>query len=116
MAFAVPLLAFAATVLGRRRPLAAALWSLPLLLVKEYLGLTVAAVGLLIAWQARQDQRTPLPGLALAAVGVAATTLTLLVVLPGSTPAADSTTGSSSTAAAGTPRSGPYPCGSAGRR
>ncbi|MEV7027653.1 DUF2079 domain-containing protein, partial [Kitasatospora sp. NPDC093558] len=51
IAFAVPLLAFTVTALGRRRPLAAGLWSLPLLLVKEDLGLTVAAVGALIAWQ-----------------------------------------------------------------
>ncbi|GAB7183914.1 DUF2079 domain-containing protein [Kitasatospora sp. Ki12] len=86
IAFAVPLLAFAATALGRRRPLAAALWSLPLLLVKEDLGLTVAAVGLLIAWQARQDRRAPLPGLALAALGLAATALTVLVVLPAFNP------------------------------
>ncbi|MFF7994497.1 DUF2079 domain-containing protein [Kitasatospora xanthocidica] len=86
IAFAVPLLAFAATALGRRRPLAAALWSLPLLLVKEDLGLTVAAVGLLIACQARQDRRAPLPGLALAALGVAATALTVLVVLPAFNP------------------------------
>ncbi|MFJ2581666.1 DUF2079 domain-containing protein [Kitasatospora aureofaciens] len=82
IAFAVPLLAFAATALGRRRPLAAALWSLPLLLVKEDLGLTVAAVGALIAWQAREDRRSLLPGLALAAVGLAATAITVLVVLP----------------------------------
>ncbi|MFJ6618636.1 DUF2079 domain-containing protein [Kitasatospora sp. NPDC091335] len=83
IAFAVPLLAFAATALGRRRPLAAALWSLPLLLVKEDLGLTVAAVGVLIAWQAgRERRRSPLPGLALAGVGLAATALTVLVVLP----------------------------------
>ncbi|MER7580601.1 DUF2079 domain-containing protein [Kitasatospora sp. NPDC097691] len=86
IAFAVPLLAFAATALGRRRPLAAALWSLPLLLVKEDLGLTVAAVGLLIAWQARQTGRTPLPGIALAAVGLAATAVTVLVVLPAFNP------------------------------
>ncbi|MFJ9844434.1 DUF2079 domain-containing protein [Kitasatospora sp. NPDC101155] len=86
IAFAVPLLAFAATALGRRRPLAAALWSLPLLLVKEDLGLTVGAVGLLLAWQARQDRRSPLPGFALAAVGVAAAALTLLVVLPAFNP------------------------------
>ncbi|MFJ2863379.1 DUF2079 domain-containing protein [Kitasatospora sp. NPDC087314] len=86
IAFAVPLLAFAATALGRRRHLTAALWSLPLLLVKEDLGLTVAAVGLLIAWQSRQDRRSPLPGLALAGVGVTATTLTMLVVLPSFNP------------------------------
>ncbi|MFF4925398.1 DUF2079 domain-containing protein [Kitasatospora sp. NPDC001261] len=87
IAFAVPLIAFAATALGRRRPLAAALWSLPLLLVKEDLGLTVAAVGVLIAWQARRERHSsPLPGLALAAVGLAATALTVLVVLPAFNP------------------------------
>lgn len=53
------------------RPLAAALWALPLLLVKEDLGLTVAAFGLLIAWRARRERRTPVPGLVLAGVGVA---------------------------------------------
>lgn len=86
IAFAVPLLAFAVTALGRRRPLAAALWSLPLLLVKEDLGLTVAVVGALIAWQARQDGRSPVPGLVLAAAGLAATALTVLVVLPSFNP------------------------------
>ncbi|MFE4514970.1 DUF2079 domain-containing protein [Kitasatospora sp. NPDC056783] len=87
IAFAVPLLAFAATALGRRRPLAAALWSLPLVLVKEDLGLTVAAVGVLIAWQARRERRrSPLPGLALAAFGLTATVLTVLVVLPAFNP------------------------------
>ncbi|MFD8086888.1 DUF2079 domain-containing protein [Kitasatospora sp. NPDC059722] len=86
IAFAVPLLAFAVTALGQRRPLAAALWSLPLLLVKEDLGLTVAAVGALIAWQARQDHRSPAPGLALAAAGLAATALTVLVILPSFNP------------------------------
>ncbi|MER5863141.1 DUF2079 domain-containing protein [Kitasatospora sp. NPDC002040] len=86
IAFAVPLLAFAATALGQRRPLAAALWSLPLLLVKEDLGLTVAAFGGLIAWQARRDGRGPGPGLALAAAGVAGTLLTVLVLLPAFNP------------------------------
>ncbi|BAJ25973.1 hypothetical protein KSE_01220 [Kitasatospora setae KM-6054] len=86
IAFAVPLLAFAATALGRRRPLAAALWALPLLLVKEDLGLTVAAFGLLIAWRARRERRTPVPGLVLAGVGVAAAALIVLVVLPSFNP------------------------------
>nr|WP_280921411.1 DUF2079 domain-containing protein [Streptomyces novaecaesareae] len=49
MAFAVPLLAFSLTALGDGRPRAAAYWALPLLLVKEDLGLTVAVIGLLIA-------------------------------------------------------------------
>ncbi|MGW2250800.1 DUF2079 domain-containing protein [Kitasatospora sp. NPDC001660] len=89
IAFAVPLLAFTATALGRRRPLAAALWSLPLLLVKEDLGLTVAVVGAIAAWQARQGRRSPVPGLALAATGLAATAVTVLVILPSFNPAGD---------------------------
>ncbi|AUG75073.1 hypothetical protein CFP65_0089 [Kitasatospora sp. MMS16-BH015] len=43
--FAVPLLAFAAEALAARRWRAAVLWALPLVLVKEDLGLTVAALG-----------------------------------------------------------------------
>ncbi|MGW3078250.1 DUF2079 domain-containing protein [Kitasatospora sp. NPDC001132] len=116
IAFAVPLLAFAVTALGRRRPLAAALWSLPLPLVKEDLGLTVAAVGVLIAWQARRERhRSPLPGLAFAALGLVATALTVLVVLPAFNLEGASTTGGSWTAA-GSPPSGGCRCGSVGRR
>jgi len=44
VAVAVPLLALAATALLERRDRAAALWSLPLLLVKEDMGATVLAV------------------------------------------------------------------------
>ncbi|GHF15339.1 DUF2079 domain-containing protein [Streptomyces griseoluteus] len=46
--FALPLLAFVLRALLRQRWRAAALWSLPLVLVKEDLGVTVAAIGLYI--------------------------------------------------------------------
>ncbi|MFE3883439.1 DUF2079 domain-containing protein [Streptomyces lydicus] len=55
--FAVPLLAFSVTALGQRRWGAAAAWALPLLLVKEDLGLTLAAIGGYIAWQGRREWR-----------------------------------------------------------
>ncbi|MGK4580121.1 DUF2079 domain-containing protein [Kitasatospora sp. HPMI-4] len=48
VAFAVPLLACSLSALGSGRPRAAAYWALPLLLVKEDLGVTVAVIGLLI--------------------------------------------------------------------
>jgi len=48
IAFAVPLLAFSLSALVRRHPRAAALWALPLVLVKEDQGLTVAAIGLVM--------------------------------------------------------------------
>src|SRR5581483_6322173 len=51
VAFAVPLIAFAVEALGERRGRAAVAWGLPLLLVKEDLGLTVAAIGCLVAWR-----------------------------------------------------------------
>ncbi|WP_063857243.1 MULTISPECIES: DUF2079 domain-containing protein [unclassified Kitasatospora] len=86
IAFAVPLLAFAATALGRGRRTAALLWSLPLLLVKEDLGLTVAAIGALAAVQARRAGGSARPGVALAVGGVAATLLTVLVLLPAFNP------------------------------
>ncbi|MFF7179473.1 DUF2079 domain-containing protein [Streptomyces sp. NPDC008121] len=49
IALAVPLLAFSLEALGRRRWGAAVAWAAPLLLVKEDLGLTLAAIGLYIA-------------------------------------------------------------------
>jgi uncharacterized membrane protein len=49
IAFAVPLLACSLSALVRRRVRAAALWALPLVLVKEDQGLTVAAIGLVMA-------------------------------------------------------------------
>ncbi|MFC1421472.1 DUF2079 domain-containing protein [Streptacidiphilus cavernicola] len=107
IAFAVPLLAFAATALGHRRWRAATLWSLPLLLVKEDQGLTVAAVGGYIAWQgwkagggrqagrreqggreqgARERSGLRWWGLGLAVVGLAGTAVEVLVLLPAMNP------------------------------
>ena len=48
IALAVPLLAFALSALVRRRPLAVIGWALPLVLVKEDQGFTVAAIGVLL--------------------------------------------------------------------
>ncbi|MCX4749361.1 DUF2079 domain-containing protein [Kitasatospora sp. NBC_01287] len=75
--FAVPLLAFAVEAAGRERWRAAACWALPLLLVKEDLGLTVAMLGLYIAW--RGPRRL---GVALAVVGVLGTLLEMFVLIP----------------------------------
>ncbi|MFK4103649.1 DUF2079 domain-containing protein [Streptomyces sp. NPDC019531] len=80
--FAVPLLAFSLTALGRGRPRAAALWALPLLLVKEDLGLTAAVVGLLIA-RGTAHRRT---GIAVSAAGVLGSALETLVVIPAFSP------------------------------
>ncbi|AXE22761.1 hypothetical protein C0216_04250 [Streptomyces globosus] len=83
-AFAVPLLACSLAALGQDRLRAAALWALPLLLVKEDMGATVAAIGLLIAWRGGPGRRRL--GLATAAAGAAWTLLAVLVVLPALNP------------------------------
>ncbi|MFJ8749837.1 DUF2079 domain-containing protein [Streptomyces sp. NPDC102441] len=77
IAFAVPLLALVCRALLMQRWRAAVLWSLPLVLVKEDLGVTVAVVGLLLALYGRRLQ-----GLLLAAFGVFAFALTVLVLIP----------------------------------
>lgn len=81
VAFAVPLVSFSLCALGQGRPRAAALWALPLLLVKEDLGLTVAVIGVLIAWRGRRRL-----GLATAVAGVVGTVLEVLVVIPAFNP------------------------------
>ncbi|MFB6522851.1 DUF2079 domain-containing protein [Streptomyces sp. NPDC056401] len=77
-AFALPLLTLSLTALGGGRLRAAAYWALPLLLVKEDLGLTVAAIGLVIAWRGGRGGRRL--GLLTAAAGVVGTGLALLVL------------------------------------
>ncbi len=78
IAFAVPLLAFSLSALGQGRYAQAAAWALPLVLVKEDLGVTaVAVIGALIAWRGPR-----LLGIVTAALGVAASILEVLVVLP----------------------------------
>ncbi|MEU9010441.1 DUF2079 domain-containing protein [Streptomyces sp. NPDC048479] len=81
VAFAVPLLAFSLTALGSDRLRAAAYWALPLLLVKEDLGLTVAMIGLVIA--RRGDRKL---GIITASAGLAGSLLALLVFLPAANP------------------------------
>jgi len=82
VAFAVPLIAFSLTALGNRRWRAAALWALPLVLVKEDLGLTAAAIGGLIAWNGPRRL-----GLGLAAFGVTASAVEMFWILPAMNPA-----------------------------
>ncbi|MFF2950537.1 DUF2079 domain-containing protein [Kitasatospora sp. NPDC057965] len=89
IAFAVPLLAFAATALGRGRLVAAVLWALPLVLVKEDLGLTVAAVGVLVFRRAPRGGGIRALGFGAALFGLGATALTMLVVLPSFNPGGD---------------------------
>jgi uncharacterized membrane protein len=77
VAFAAPLMAFAGEAYLRRRPRLVAVWSLPLLLVKEDLGITLAAIGvvLMIAGARRV-------GIWLTGVGVGGFLLVLFVVIP----------------------------------
>lgn len=82
VAFGVPLLAFSATALGRGKPHAAIFWALPLLLVKEDLGFTVAAVGLLAATRGAK-----VSGLIAAFVGIAGSILEVKVLIPAANPA-----------------------------
>lgn len=55
-ALAVPLLAFGVVALLNRQATAAALWLAPLVFVKEDLGLTVAALGVIGAWMLRDTR------------------------------------------------------------
>nr|WP_030687617.1 DUF2079 domain-containing protein [Streptomyces globisporus] len=77
IAFAVPLLALACRALLLGRWTAAAAWSVPLVLVKEDMGLTVAMVGAVLFLKGRRRL-----GAALAGFGVAAFALTVLVLIP----------------------------------
>ncbi|MER7177159.1 DUF2079 domain-containing protein [Streptomyces mesophilus] len=54
IAFAVPLIAFSLEALLAERWRAALLWALPLVLVKEDLGLTLTAIALVVAWRAHR--------------------------------------------------------------
>lgn len=77
VAFAVPLMAFAMAALVEGRLSAAAAWALPLLLVKEDLGLTVAAIGLVLVLRRRRRL-----GASLVLAGVGTFLLTTLVIIP----------------------------------
>jgi len=77
VAFAAPLLSFSLCALGQGRHRAAAAWALPLVLVKEDLGVTVAAIGAILF--IRRSRRL---GAAVAAFGLAATALEVKVLIP----------------------------------
>lgn len=77
IAFAVPLLALSLVALVRGRWLACALWAAPLVLVKEDLGLTVVAIGAVLAWRGRTRV-----GLLLAGWGLGWFLLTTFVLIP----------------------------------
>ncbi|WP_205739756.1 DUF2079 domain-containing protein [Georgenia sp. SYP-B2076] len=89
IALAVPLLAFSLAAFLRGRWWPCALWAAPLVFVKEDLGLTVAALGLVMVWRGRA-RPTAEPaaggptrlGAALATWGVAWSVLAITVILP----------------------------------
>jgi uncharacterized membrane protein len=82
IAFAVPLLALGLVALLRERWLASALWIAPLVFVKEDLGLTVAAFGLVLWWRSRRTADRPALGLWLAGWGAAWVVLSTAVLIP----------------------------------
>ncbi|MFE4538839.1 DUF2079 domain-containing protein [Streptomyces scopuliridis] len=83
IAFAVPLIAFSLEALLTGRWRAALCWALPLVLVKEDLGLTAAAIALVVAARARRTAPRMVPdALAVAALAVVAAVLTFAFVIP----------------------------------
>jgi uncharacterized membrane protein len=78
IAFAVPLLACSLSALVRGRTRAAVWWALPLVLVKEDQGFTIAAIGVLMAVVYREQ----VTGLLLAAWGLAWSLLCIFVIEP----------------------------------
>ncbi|WP_332643370.1 DUF2079 domain-containing protein [Aeromicrobium sp.] len=81
VAFAAPLLALAGAAYVERRFDAVVLWSLPLMLVKEEFGLTVAVIGGVL-WLAGEHRR----GAALGAVGLVAGVFIVFVLMPSIAP------------------------------
>jgi uncharacterized membrane protein len=82
--FAVPLIAFSLEALLRHRWRAALLWGLPLVLVKEDQGLTLAAVAVVVALRARRhgSPRAVPYAIAVASFGAVATLVTFTVIIP----------------------------------
>ncbi|MEY9858881.1 putative membrane protein [Catenulispora sp. GAS73] len=76
VAFELPIMACALAAYLDGRPRAAAAWSVPLLLVKEDMGLTVVVLGLLLARRARRT------GIALSITGAAVAAVAMIVVIP----------------------------------
>jgi uncharacterized membrane protein len=81
VAFAAPLVAFSAVAFVEGRHTAAVAWALPLLLVKEDLGGTVAMLGALVVWAGRRRL-----GAATIVAGVGGSLLELLVLMPHANP------------------------------
>jgi uncharacterized membrane protein len=82
--FAVPLIAFALEAVIRQRWRAALCWALPLLLVKEDLGLTAAAIAVIVAiraWRCGQYRMVTV-AFVVASCCVVACAVTLGVVIP----------------------------------
>jgi uncharacterized membrane protein len=82
--FAVPLIAFSLEALLARRWRAALLWGLPLVLVKEDQGLTLAVLAAVVALRARRHgaSRVVPYALAVSAFGALATLLAFTVLIP----------------------------------
>ncbi|MFF4184759.1 DUF2079 domain-containing protein [Streptomyces sp. NPDC001691] len=80
--FAVPLVSYALEALANRRWRRAVVWAVPLLLVKEDLGLTLAAIGAYVAW--RGPRRL---GIATALLGLLGSALEFKVLMPFFNPA-----------------------------
>ncbi|WP_432021506.1 DUF2079 domain-containing protein [Streptomyces sp. 1222.5] len=81
IAFAVPLLSCSLCALGQGKFRTSALWSLPLLLVKEDLGVTTAAIGGLIIWKGNRRW-----GLAALVSGFIASVLEIFFIIPATSP------------------------------
>lgn len=77
VSFAVPLLAFGLTALIEKRWRAAVWWIAPLLLVKEELSLTVAAVGAVLVWRGQRRA-----GLALIGVSLISFAIVVGILIP----------------------------------
>ena len=87
IAFAVPMLAWASAAFVEGRWRACELWALPLIFVKEDLGLTVFMVGMAIAWRRRHEgARAYGEALGLAVIGVLGFLVATQLVLPAMNP------------------------------
>lgn len=84
---AVPLLAFALEALGRRRWGPAVAWAAPLVLIKEDLGLTLAALGCYVAWKGPRRL-----GIATAVAGLLASAVEIKLLLPAFNPGVNTRT------------------------
>ncbi|MDI3386643.1 DUF2079 domain-containing protein [Streptomyces sp. B-S-A8] len=83
IAFAVPLIALSLEAVLRERWRAALWWALPLVFVKEDLGLTCSALAVVVAVRARRTRRrTAWWAVGLAAFGALAALLTFTVLIP----------------------------------